>query len=220
MLVLITPIIVVLVVSGILYNYYHFHITGTSQFTTDSSFLNINFNKPIKLSSINVSSTPNLVFNYDLYDQKTIRIELSATPTANTTYTFYVSAVSTNNQAIKNTGIKLTSKVLDFSKLSASQQKALVNSQDNTIKTATNKIFTVLPYYSTYYYLVAQANGTNNPNIIFTYLPPPSFEPALIQAEEPSKQALIAQAETWLTQQGIDLSNYQLLDSVTGQQLN
>lgn len=213
-------IVLFLLFIGAIYESLKFRITGTSSFNTYSSYLDINFNKPIKLSSINVSSQPNIVFNYTLSSPKTIKVELLNAPTLNTVYTFNVSATSTSNNVIDHSVLVLKGNQVDFNSLTPAQQKSLVNTQDTTTKVATNKIFTILPYYSTYYYLTAQSNGTGNPTIVFTYLPAPSFEPAQEQALEPSKQTSISQAETWLNQQGVVLSNYNFVDGATNQPIN
>ncbi len=97
---------------------------------------------------------------------------------------------------------------------SGKTQQAAVNAQDKNL--VSNRILSLLPYYNAYFELTAQITGKNtNPNILFTYLPPPPGS----NLPNSDEATAINNAKSWLTSKGVSLSQYHLINSATHQNL-
>lgn len=201
---------------GILYTQ-KFHITQTSPALSgiynSTPYLDIQFNKSLSSTGIQLSSSPKIIQNYSIVGTKTLRLTWSSPLIAAQKYTITIESISSaGGSRIKNK--QLVFSVKPSSKLSSAEQQAVVNSQDNGL--AADKINSLLPHYDPSYKLEAQPNGNNKPNIIFTYLPPPID----MQSTAPDKTSSITAAKAWLSQNGIDLSQYTLIDVDSNQKIN
>ena len=93
-----------------------------------------------------------------------------------------------------------------------SKQQTLINTQDRGLPKS-SRVSRILPYYSTYYELQYQPNGSNIPSVLFTYLPPPSYDP-VAQNNAPSEAQAESSAKLWLAQNNINPNSYKFV--ITG----
>jgi hypothetical protein len=195
-----------------------FHLVSTTpalnKIITSQISISLNFNKQLSPDKLIVDASPTNISS-DQVSGKTLTVKFATID--NKPYTISVlSLYDTGGSSIKNLVLNFTPIYIPYNQLPSSSQKNIINSQQN--QNQTTSALGLLPYDGPDYELTLQYNTSDpnaSPDIEFTYVP------NMMDNTEgtPAEQAAINNAKAWLTDNGISLSSYTLVDSSTGQPL-
>lgn len=192
-----------------------FHIVKTdpklSSISSNDGHIDVSFNKPLAEKDLRVSISPDNIYRVEIRNSKTLRIIWGSPLSAGNKYLITLHSIySANGQIIRDKKLKFTAVYKSFEGLSAAEQRSIVNSQDNN--TPSDKIYQLLPHYDPFYRLDVKPNGSNKPDIVFTYLaPPPDYG-----SSAPDEQKAFMDAKQWLIGKGVPVTQYRFFNGHNG----
>jgi hypothetical protein len=216
-LIIILALVLVLVAYEV-FMFEKFHLVSTdpvlNKINTSQTSISLIFNKNLSVNHLVVDASP-INISSDKISGKTLMINF--TSLSSEPYTINIlSLYDTSGTSIKNLALNFTPVYIPFNQLPSSTQKSIINSQPD--KNQPTSALDLLPYDGPDYELTLQYNTSNSatlPDIEFTYVPNTMDNLEGSSAE----QAAINNAKDWLTNNGISLSTYSLVDSSTDQPL-